>query len=204
MEDGGEVMADCPQCLDEAIHEVVKKARRGKGEDCLVKCLECGVFHTLLLRPPRAVMVKASLSHGSESFAIELEVDDDEKIAVGDVFEHDDRTWEVTRVDDANSRSEEIMLASEIGAIWAKRTDKTIIAITMNDGEVSDSTKMECDPDRRFSCGSIIQIDGRKWRIRGLHTGQGRTLTGSRTAREIRRIYLQLPKSSSSVRPRKK
>ena len=204
MEGGGEAMADCPQCLDETIHEVVKKVRRGEGEDRLVKCLECGRFHTLLLRPPKAVKVKTSLSHGSESFAIELEVDDDEEITVGDVFEHDDCTWEVTRVDDANSRSQGTMLASEIGAIWAKRTDKTIISITMNDGEESASTKMECDPDRRFSCGSIIQIDGRKWRIRGLHTGRGRTLTGSRTASEIRRIYLQLPKSSSSVRPRKK
>ena len=182
---------------------MVKKAQRGKGEDCLVKCIECGAFHTIQLRPPKAVMVKASLSYGSESFAIKLEVDDDEQIAVGDVFEHDDSTWEVTRVDDTNSRPQERMLASKIGAIWAKRADKTIVAITMNDGEVSDSTKMECDPDRIFSCGSIIQIDGKKWRIRGLHSGKGRTLTGSRMASEVRRIYLQLPKWSSSVRPRK-
>jgi len=202
MEGGGETVADCPKCLDETIHEIVKSTQRGKGEDCLVRCLECSSFHTLLLRPPKATMVKTSLSHGSESFAIELEVDDDEMIAVGDVFEHGDSTWEVTRIDDAESRSQDIMLASEIGAIWAKRTDKTIVAITMNDGEVSDSTKMECDPDRKFSCGSIIQIDGKRWRIRGLHTGKGRTLTGSRVASEIRRIYLQLPKSSSSVRPR--
>jgi len=188
-----EAFADCPDCLNETLHEVVKKTSRGNGEDCLVRCLACDSFHTIQLRPPKAVRVKTTLSYGSESFPIELEVDDDEVISVGDAFEHDDSNWRVTRLDDIDSRPQERMLASMVSAMWATRADRTIVAITMNDGEVSNSTKMECDPARKFSCGSIIQIDGRKWRIRGLHTGKGRTLTGSRRAGEIRRMYLQLP-----------
>jgi len=41
-----------------------------------------------------------------------------------------------------------------------------------------------------FTCGSILEVEGRRWRIRALHTGKGRTLSGSRTAKDLRRMYL--------------
>ena len=51
---------------------------------------------------------------------------------------------------------------------------------------------MFTDPERVFSCGTVMVIDGKKWRIRAIHTGVGRTLRGKRVAAEVRRMYLHL------------
>ena len=146
-----------------------------------------------MIRPPKPVMVKTTLSDGGESFGVEIEVDEDEEISVGDMFEHEEITWMVTRIDNNVSQSEKALSAPNIFSMWATRSDKTIVGITMTSGEISESGKLECEPDRVFSCGTIIDFAESRWRIRAIHTGKGRTLTGSRVANEIRRIYLHPP-----------
>jgi len=138
-------------------------------------------------------MVKTTLSDGRESSGVEIEIDEDEEISVGDMFEHEQVTWMVTRIDNDDSRPKKTLVASKIFSMWAVRSDKTIVGITMTSGEISESGKLECEPDRVFSCGSIINFAESRWRIRAIHTGRGRTLNGSRVANEIRRIYLHPP-----------
>jgi uncharacterized Zn finger protein len=138
-------------------------------------------------------MVKTTLSDGRESFGVEIEVDEDEEISVGDMFEHEDITWMVTRIDNNDSRPKKVLSSSKISSMWATRSDKTVVGITMTSGEISESGKLECEPDRVFSCGAIMDFAESRWRIRAIHTGKGRTLTGSRVANEIRRIYLHPP-----------
>jgi len=190
---GKEDIAECPECSEESGHRIIKTANRGRGEDILVKCLECGHVHTLILRPPRGVKVKTTLSDGNRSSRVDIEVDEDEEISRGEMFEHDGMTWEVTRIDDSGSKERSVLNASEISSMWATRCDKTVIGVTMTEGEFSESGKLECEPDRVFSCGSILPMENGKWRIRAIHTGKGRTLNGSRRATEIKRIYLHRP-----------
>ena len=132
----------------------------------------------------------ATLSDGSDSEAGNIEVDEDEVISVGDVFEHADALWEVTRIDGDASQPRDTLGASEIRAMWAVRRDRAVVRMTLTDGESSSPSSIECEPDRVFSCGEVLEVEGRKWRIRALHTGKGRTLRGSRTAGELRRMYL--------------
>jgi len=193
MKDDGGALSECPECLDVTEHEILKRTNKGRGEDVLVKCEICSLVKTIEIRPPKAVMVRTTLSDGRESFGVEVEVDEDEEISVGDMFEHDEITWMVTRIDNSNSRPKKVLSATEIFSMWATRSDKTIVGITMTSGEYSESGKLECEPDRVFSCGSIINFAESRWRIRAIHTGKGRTLTGSRVANEIRRIYLHPP-----------
>ena len=188
--DWGTSLADCPQCQDVVDHVIIKRKKRGLGEDILVKCEGCKAVHTIIIRPPRATSINATLSDGRESFNEEIEVDKDEEISVGDMFEHNEIAWKVTRIDNSQSQPRENLPATEISSMWATRSDRTIVGVTMTDGEVSESGKIECEPDRVFSCGSIIKFADSKWRIRAIHTGKGRTLNGSRMAYEIRRIYL--------------
>ncbi len=197
VDDEGSSLSECPQCAEVTNHSIIKRKVRGQGEDVLAKCEECGKVHTIMIRPPRPVMLNTTLSDGRESFGVEIEVDEDEEISVGDMFEHQHITWMVTRIDNSQSRPEESLRASEIFSMWAMRSDKTIVGLTMTDGEFSESAKMECEPDRVFSCGSIISFRDSRWRIRAIHTGNGRTLTGSRVANEIRRIYLHPPEKSN-------
>ena len=188
-----DVTSECSECEADTLHEIIKRTEKGRGEDVLIRCSECSKVHTVMLRPPKIIIVKTTLSDGRESRNEEIEVDEDEEISRGDVFEHDGNYWTVTRLDDPSSRSQESLYASKIRSMWATRSDKTVVGITMTDGEFSESSKLDCEPERVFSCGSIISVAGNKWRIRAIHTGKGRTLTGSRYAHEIRRVYLHLP-----------
>jgi|TARA_B100000959_G_scaffold121774_1_gene127923 uncharacterized Zn finger protein len=192
VEDEG-AFSECPSCDEVTDHSIIKRTPRGEGEDFLVRCVTCSFVHKVMIRPPKPVMVKTTLSDGRESFGVEIEVDMDEEISVGDMFEHEDKTWMVTRIDNNDSRSKKVLSASKIFSMWATRSDKTIVGITMTSGEISESGKLECEPDRVFSCGTIIDFAESRWRIRAIHTGKGRTLTGSRNANEIRRIYLHPP-----------
>ena len=187
--------ASCPNCLRSTEHEVLRRTSRGSGDDVLAKCAECGEVHTIVLRPPKAVQVNATLSDGKESESRSIEVDEDEIITIGDVFERDGVLWKVTRIDGGSSRPYERLGASDIKAMWAVRCDRAVVKLTLTDGEDSIASSIECDPERVFTCGSILEVDGRRWRIRALHTGKGRTLNGSRTAGDLRRMYLHPPRT---------
>ena len=186
-------VSQCSNCEDFTEHNVLRRVRKGDGEDLLIQCLECNEVQTLHLRPGKPIKITSILSYGAESQTQTVESDDDELISVDDVFDHSGILYRVTRIDDSDTRSQRSMVASDISTLWAVRCDKCIVRLTMTDGEESSSTSIECSPDKVFSCGSIMEIEGVRWRIRALHTGKGRTLRGKRAAIDLRRIYLHPP-----------
>jgi len=183
-------VSECSNCEDFTEHKILRRVKKGEGEDLLIQCVDCNEVQTLHLRPGKAVNITSILSDGAESQTQSVESDDDELITVGDVFDHNGTLYRVTRIDDSDTRPKQTMLAREISTLWAVRCDNCKVRLTMTDGEESRSRTIECSPDEVFSCGTIMEIEGERWRIRALHTGKGRTLRGKRTAIELRRIYL--------------
>ena len=62
--DDGDAIADvteCPTCLTMTEHEILKRVSRGKGEDILVRCVECSEVHLVKLRPNSSVSIKTTL-----------------------------------------------------------------------------------------------------------------------------------------------
>ena len=143
------------------------------------------------------MLIKTTLSDRMDSELSLIEADEDEKINKNDYFQHEEQTYKITRLEDSTSRECRSLNAGEISAMWAVRVDRTIVPVTMTEGEISVPSSIECEPDRIFSCGAIMQMNGRRWRIRALHTGKGRTLNGKRIASEIRRIYLHVPEDNN-------
>ena len=186
-------VSECSNCEDFTEHRILRRVNKGEGEDLLIQCVDCNEVQTLHLRPGKATKITSILSDGAESQTQSIESDDDELISVGDVFDHDGILYRVTRIDDSDTRSKQTMVAKEISTLWAVRCDKCNVRLTMTDGEESSSKTIECSPDEVFSCGSIMEIEGVRWRIRALHTGKGRTLRGKRPAIDLRRIYLHPP-----------
>lgn len=180
----------CPMCDIKTENLIIRVSQKGRGEDYLVKCLECEIFHNIQIRPPKPRLLKFTLSDGEISNLVNIEVDDDEDIYVGDIFENDEKLWKVTRIDNKKSKPMKRLNANLISSIWATRIDLKIVKITMTKGEESNSTSIEVDPEKVYSCGSILELNGERWKIRALHTGKGRTLNGTRAARDIKRIYL--------------
>ena len=186
-------LTTCPGCLSKQPHERLNEKPRGSGIDVLVRCEGCGKVHTVELRPPGQIIISFTLSDGALSEAAGISADEDEELRVKDVFDHDDGLWRITRMDDAEGRGMRRARADEIASAWAVRCDEMRIKLTMTVDDFSRSKRIQCEPDRVFSCGSIMEVDGLKWRIRAIHTGIGRTLTGKRPASQIRRIFLHPP-----------
>ena len=186
-------VSECSNCEDFTEHNILRRVNMGEGEDLLIQCLKCNEVQTIHLRPGKPIKITSILSDGAESQTQTVESDDDELISVDDVFDHSGILYRVTRIDDSDTKSQRSMVASDISTLWAVRCDKCIVRLTMTDGEESSSTSIECSPDKVFSCGSIMEIEGVRWRIRALHTGKGRTLRGKRAAIDLRRIYLHPP-----------
>ena len=192
----------CSDCEQEEEHDVLRSVERGQGVDLLVRCHACGNVHTLELRPPRSIAVRFTLSEGAHSLRTEIEVDEDEMFEVGDCFDHGEASWEVTRLEAKGGLSLTTGDPSEIDMVWAVRADKVRVKLTFTEGGRSWSDSIVCEPDEVFTCGSFFSHEGERWKIRALHSGQGRKLTGKLPAGRVRRVFLHKPLTRSEVAER--
>ena len=197
-------VADCPYCEMASLHEILREKPKGRGVDYLTRCTECGEVHTIEVRPPRPLEVKFTLSEGANSEATMIEVDDDEVFTLGDEFDHLDAVWRITRLQMPDNSSANSAGADEVAMVWAQRSDVVRLRLTFSEGDYSFSDSLLCQPDEVFQCGSIFPHDGKKWRIRALHSGAGRTLNGKMRAAEIRRVFLHLPPSREETAAKKR
>ena len=129
--------AVCPECTKMTEHEVLRRNAKGNGEDLLVGCVICSNVHNLQLRPPKSVFIKTTLSDRMDSELSLIEADEDEEIVKEDYFQHQEQTYRITRIEDSTSRECISLNAGEISAMWAVRVDRTIVPITMTEGEIS-------------------------------------------------------------------
>lgn len=197
-----ENVTDCPGCGDFCGHQILKERKAGDGANYLLKCDECGHVHTLELRPPKPVLIPFLLSEGAFTRTQEIEIDDDEELHVGDIFEHDDASWEINRIETKTGNSRRKLVAAKIGRANAVRSDVVMVRLTLTRGEFSDSDSIFVEREKMFKAGSIMEHQGSKWKIRAIHTGAGRTMTGRVPAHDIKRIYLHEPPRPEENIPR--
>jgi uncharacterized Zn finger protein len=188
-----ENVTDCPNCKLPCGHEVLKEKKAGSGSDYLLKCDECEHIHTVLIREPRPINIRFLLSEGAHTVVAKIDIDEDETIHIGDIFEHADASWEVNRIETKTGNSRKKLSAKRIGRVNAVRSDIVMVRLTLTKGEFSDSESIFVERDTVFKAGSIMEHADERWKIRAIHTGAGRTMTGRVVAHDIKRIYLHEP-----------
>ena len=196
----------CTGCNTRQAHEILKEKtlKNDAGVDYLVRCEGCGNVHTVIFRSAKPIDVRFTLSDGPDSIPYEMEVDDDEVFTLNDEFEALDRIWLITRLETKGDAKPRRLAARDVSRVWASRIDLAQIKRTFSDGEISFSDSIEVDPEKVFSCGTIVKHRGETWRIRALHSGTARTLTGKMVARIIKRIFLHRPPTPEEIADRKK
>jgi len=208
--DEGDEMLDnvtrCPGCNTRQAHEILKEKtlKNDVGIDYLLRCEGCSNVHTVIFRSAKPINIQFTLSDGPDSIPFEMEVDDDEVFTLNDEFEALDRLWRITRLELGGDAKPRRLAAKDVMRVWACRIDMALIKRTFSDGEISLSDSIEVDPEKVFSCGTIVKHRGQTWRIRALHSGTARTLRGKMIARNIRRIFLHRPPTSEEIAERKK
>ena len=196
----------CPGCNTRQAHEILKEKtlKNNAGVDYLLRCEGCGNVHTVIFRSSEPINIRFTLSDGPDSLPFEMEVDDDEVFTLNDEFEALDRIWRITRLETDGDAKPRQLAASKVMRVWASRIDLARIKRTFTDCEISFSDSIEVDPEKVFSCGTIVKHRGETWRIRALHSGTARTLTGKMIARNIKRIFLHRPPTREEIAERKK
>ena len=191
----------CPGCNTRQGHEILKEKllKNGQGVDYLLRCEGCGHVHKVIFRDAKPVTVRFTLSDGPDSMPFEMEVDDDETFALNDEFEALDGIWIITKLEVGSDEKRRTAGARDVKRVWASRIDLARIKRTFSDGDISFSDTIEVEPDKVFSCGTIVKHRGQTWRIRALHSGTGRTLSGKMIAKNIRRIFLHRPPSPEEI-----
>ena len=191
----------CPGCNTRQGHEILKEKllKNGQGVDYLLRCEGCGHVHKVIFRDAKPVTVRFTLSDGPESMPFEMEVDDDETFALNDEFEALDGIWIITKLEVGSDEKRRTAGARDVKRVWASRIDLARIKRTFSDGDISFSDTIEVEPEKVFSCGTIVKHRGQTWRIRALHSGTGRTLSGKMIAKNIRRIFLHRPPSPEEI-----
>ena len=162
----------CPECNTRQGHEILKEKllKNGQGVDYLLRCEGCGHVHKVIFRDAKPVTVRFTLSDGPESMPFEMEVDDDETFALNDEFEALDGIWIITKLEVGSDEKRRTADARDVKRVWASRIDLARIKRTFSDGDISFSDTIEVEPDKVFSCGTIVKHRGQTWRIRALHS----------------------------------
>ena len=200
--DAEENIIECSGCGLLADHEVLRERKRGQGADFLLKCSECGCVHTVQFRPPKIIEIPIMMTEGAKSKIEKVAMEEDEFLSLEVIFVHDEKHWRLTRLENRNGKPVRRIVASDLSRATALRADRLQIKVTVTEGEDSTSDTIEVDADKIFSAGSIIRHDGRKWRIRAIHTGTERTLTGKVAAPDVKRLYLHEPPTFEEIVPR--
>ena len=185
--------AECPTCDMVTGHEVLREKKAGSGSDFLVKCDECNGIHTINVREPKSLTIPFMLSEGADTVIANIDIDEDEVLTMGDVFEHDGAHWEINRIENSKGQAMSHSTVDIVARANAVRSDMVLVRLTLTRGEVSSSDSITVERDTVYKAGSIMEHWDQKWRIRAIHTGAGRTMTGRVDAFDIKRIYLHEP-----------
>jgi len=195
-------VADCPSCNEPCGHQILKEKIVKSGVNYLLKCEECDHVHNYQVREPKPVNVTFLLSEGANTVTVKIVVDDDEVLNVGDIFEYSDASWQINRIENKENNPVSSLIATKVSRANAVRSDVVMVRLTLTMGEYSESDSIFVDRDTMFQAGSIYDYDGTKWKIRAIHTGAGRTLSGRVVAHEIKRMYLHEPPKQEDFTPR--
>lgn len=192
----------CPECEELTGHEILTEKKKGNGMDYLLKCIDCTKVHTVHLRPPPLVEIPFILTEGPSSHTSTLELDADEMIELEDVFKDGEKLWKINQIELKNGRKAKRAEATLIARASALRSDMVRVKITMTRGEDSEADVLIVSEDTVYTASHLIDLDGKTWRIRAIHTGRGRTLRGTVEAPDIKRMYLHEPPNPEHFEPR--
>ena len=140
-------------------------------------------------------MVKAIISHGSESIPAKIELIEGEMVRVGDflVAEAGEETYnvEVLSIEENNARRDK-MPAEKINTLWTRLVDLVIISASVNKGARTIPLYEQVDGETEYMVYSIATIAGKQFRVFRIKLRKGNMLMRKgKTAKayEIKRIY---------------
>lgn len=181
----------CDACGEEGPHRVLRGRLSGKDEivfEGVVKCAGCGSVRHVSMRESKPIDIPLIVSWMEKSIRQSIEMGPDEVVMVGSEVPLADGRARVTAIE-SKGRRVPAAKASEIGAIWAKRSDRVWVSFSVNMGNRTVSRKVLAAPDEEFLVKDIVDIGRERVLVHHIRTMHRTIREGSATADEIVRIY---------------
>ncbi|MFC7075345.1 HVO_0476 family zinc finger protein [Haloarcula halophila] len=170
---GERVGLPCPACSPdvETVHEVLKE-----GGQVTVRCTECDHVHKEQLPEETTVPRNVVVSQDGESFTAQVDVPEDEQLAVGEEFlletEEAVVTARITSLETAEGREEEAP-TSAVETIWSRAVGNVAVNVTMHpkDGrhDETESFKLQVPGDYQFQVGETETFGDEEFTVEGIH-----------------------------------
>ncbi|NYT05485.1 MAG: hypothetical protein GKC04_03810 [Methanomicrobiales archaeon] len=183
--------SSCPVCRDETAHDILKE-----GTDVVVRCTVCGTVHRIP-RPkePKTLVVKAIVSHEQESHVCSVELEENERCAVGDmlVAECGEEVMgvEVTAIERSGVRVQKAV-AEEIETLWTRLVEQVVVKASVHDGRRTIPVYVASAGETDFVIGELYQAGSIRFRITRIKLRDGALMKKEgwkAYARKIKRIY---------------
>ena len=170
---GEQIPLPCPACSPdiETVHEVLKP-----GGHVTVRCLECDHVHKEQLPEATTRQRDVVVSQEGESFTAQVDVPEEEDLAVGEEFlletEEAVVSARITSLETAEGRTEEASV-EDVETIWSRAVGNVAVSVTMHpkDGrhDETESFKLQVPGDYEFTVGETEQFGDEEFTVEGIH-----------------------------------
>lgn len=199
------ILDSCPDCGEEE-----QAILHGSTGSLTIRCTDCNAVRTI--NPPRQdtiIELNAVISHEEKSWNVRIPTPSTETIAQGDEFELDGHRMIVTALELDGQQSVKKAKAADVRSLFAKVFDTVPLKLSVNEGDVTKSYRLDVDPDMEIPVGLVLDADGTLLAIKTLKSDQNRTLhKGFLLARNVRRAFCdpapRRAKSGDVVKTRKR
>lgn len=155
-----------------------------------LKCQECGKVSSVTIPLPKTFKVDVVVSDGPVSERAVTELEENDRIAIGDeFFIEDGRRLRVCAIELPGDRRVKKAKAQDVRILWTQQFDNLSIKVTINNDRVSYSRRIEALPDDEFEVGNRLSLEDMDCFIHAIKTRDKLVQHGSAEARDIVRIY---------------
>lgn len=193
------VMAECPVCKSESLHEVLSGKIEGRAlavMDSTVRCRECGHVHHVVIRVEKPVDVPVIISWIGDSVRTRISLGPDEVISVDEEIMCGEKPVLVTSIESKGARVKRAK-AKDIQTIWAKKFDKVRVPFSIGHMGRSYSDHVLAVPDEEFCVGDILKVGKAEVAIHTIKLKDKVLRDGGAEARDIVRIYATIVKKKT-------
>jgi len=170
---GEQIGLPCPACSPdiETVHEILKP-----GGHVTVRCTECDHVHKETLPEESTLQRDVVVSQDGESFTAQVEVPEEEELAVGEEFllETDEAvvTARITSLETDDGRTESAPV-EDVETIWSRAVGNVTVNVTMHpkDGrhDETESFKLQVPGDFEFIVGQTEEFGDEEFTVEGIH-----------------------------------
>lgn len=152
------------------------------------RCLQCGFTRQETYREGLVLEVPMIVSDRGDSRRSAVELPPGEALKVGDHFETEGATVEVTGIESKGGRVT-TAVPEDIETLWVKKADTVRVKFSLSKGNRTLTFAREVPADEEFEVGSVVELGRDRGVIHRVKTDRALLREGVARAEEIRRVY---------------